>query len=52
MTAREQALKDIKDDTLPYEDCIKLHIEDDYVRVSHLRDRNIRFGYNQENNFE
>lgn len=52
MTAREQALQDMKDEQVSYGDCVKQHInDDDYVRPSHLRNRDIRFGFNQENNF-
>jgi len=52
MTAREQALQDMKSEQISYGDCIKHNInDDDYVRPSHLRDKDIRLGFNQENNF-
>ncbi len=52
MSARKQALQDIKAEQIPHEECIKLRVnDDDYVRPSHLISRDIRFGFNQENNF-
>jgi hypothetical protein len=48
MSAREQALQDIKEEQMPHEECIKLGVDDDdYVRITHLRNKDIRFGFNQ-----